>query len=134
SFCTRHGCDFSAKSDPLATVVPTAEEHDDFELRTGAYVRRVLYDRDNKKAKGVMYVDESTGQEYEQPADVVVISAFAFSKNHLVMLTDVGEKYDTENKKDTIGHNFNGQYNSACKGAKGCVEDEKFNLYMGAGA
>src|SRR5699024_4800855 len=48
SFCTRHGCDFSAKSDPLATVVPTAEEHDNFELRTGAYVRRVLYDKDNK--------------------------------------------------------------------------------------
>lgn len=30
SFCTRHGCDFSAKSDPIATVVPTALEHDNF--------------------------------------------------------------------------------------------------------
>src|SRR5699024_1036474 len=134
SFCTRHGCDFSAKSDPLATVVPTAEEHDNFDLRIGAYVRRVLYDKDNKKAKGVMYVDESTGQEYEQPADVVVLSAFAFSNNRLLMLSDIGEQYDPETKKGTIGRNFNGQYNSAFNGAKGFFEDEKFNLYMGAGA
>lgn len=62
-----------------ATVVPTALEHDNFELRTRAYVRRVLYDSGNQQATGVMYVDEETGEEFEQPADVVVLSAFAFT-------------------------------------------------------
>lgn len=134
SFCTRAGCDFSAKSDPIATVVKTASRQDNFELRTRANVRRVLYDDDSKKATGVMYVDEATGDEYEQPADVVVLAAFAFSNNRLLMLSDIGEQYDPETKKGTIGRNFNGQYNSAFHGARGYFENEKFNLYMGAGA
>ncbi|MBY7144688.1 GMC family oxidoreductase [Virgibacillus sp. NKC19-3] len=134
SFCTRHGCDFGAKSDPLQTVIPTALEHDNYELRTRAYVRRVLYDDDNKKATGVMYVDERTGEEFEQPADVVVLSGFAFTNNRLLMLSDIGEQYDPETREGIIGRNFNGQYNSAFNGSKGFFEDKKFNLYMGAGA
>ncbi|WP_271400293.1 GMC family oxidoreductase [Salinicoccus roseus] len=134
SFCTRHGCDFSAKSDPLATVIPTALRHDNFELRTRANVRRVLYDEDSGRATGVMYVDENTGQEYEQPADVVVLAAFAFANNRLLMLSDIGEQYDPETREGVIGRNFNGQYNSAFHGATGFFENEQFNLYMGAGA
>ena len=134
SFCTRAGCDFDAKSDPLATVVPTALRHDNFELRTRANVRRVLYDEDNQKATGVMYTDEQTGEEFEQPADVVVLAAFAFSNNRLLMLSDIGEQYDPETREGVIGRNFNGQYNSAFHGAVGYFENEKWNLYMGAGA
>lgn len=134
SFCTRAGCDFDAKSDPLATVVPTALRHDNFELRTRANVRRVLYDEENQKATGVMYVDEQTGEEFEQPADVVVLAAFAFSNNRLLMLSDIGEQYDPETREGIIGRNFNGQYNSSFHGAIGYFENEKWNLYMGAGA
>src|SRR5699024_12141436 len=90
--CTHYGCDFGAKADALVTVIPTALKHDNFELRTHAYVRRVLYDGD--KAEGVMYVDTMTGQEYEQPADVVVLSAFTFTNNRLLMLSDIGRRYD----------------------------------------
>src|SRR5690625_7580860 len=69
AFCTYYGCDFGAKSDALVTVIPTALEHDNFELRTNAYVRRILYK--DGKANGVIYVDTNTGQEYEQPADEI---------------------------------------------------------------
>ena len=134
SFCTRAGCDFDAKSDPLATVVPTALRHDNFELRTRANVRRVLYNEDDQRATGVMYVDEQTGEEFEQPADVVVLAAFAFTNNRLLMLSDIGEQYDPETREGVIGRNFNGQYNSAFHGAIGYFENEKWNLYMGAGA
>ncbi|HLR08796.1 MAG TPA: GMC family oxidoreductase [Bacillota bacterium] len=132
AFCTHYGCDFGAKSDALVTVIPTALKHDNFELRTHAYVRRVLYDGD--KAKGVMYVDTMTGQEYEQPADVVVLSAFTFTNNRLLMLSDIGRPYDPETRKGVIGRNFNGQYNSVHLGARGFFDNKKFNLYMGAGA
>lgn len=134
SYCTRHGCDFDAKSDPIATVVKTANRHDNFELRHRANVRRVLYDEDDNRATGVLYVDENTGQEYEQPADVVVLAAFSFSNNRLLMLSDIGEQYDPETEEGTLGRNFNGQYNHAFHGATGFFENEKFNLYMGAGA
>src|SRR5699024_12698485 len=95
-------------------------------------VRRVLYD--GNKANGVMYVDTRTGQEYEQPADVVVLSAFAFTNNRLLMLSDIGEQYDPETREGIIGRNFNGQYNNIQLGARGFLDDKKFNLYMGAGA
>lgn len=134
SYCTRHGCDFDAKSDPLATVIPTALSHDNFELRTNAYVRRVLYDEDEERATGVMYVDEMTGEEFEQPADVVVLAAFVFSNNRLLMLSDIGEQYDPDTREGVIGRNFTGEFNHTALGATGFFEDEKFNLYMGAGA
>jgi len=134
SYCTRHGCDFDAKSDPIATVVKTANRHDNFELRHRANVRRVLYDEDENRATGVLYMDENSGEEFEQPADVVVLAAFAFSNNRLLMLSDIGEQYDPETQEGTLGRNFNGQYNHAFHGATGFFENEKFNLYMGAGA
>ena len=132
AFCTQYGCDFGAKSDALVTVVPTAMEHDNFELRTEAYVRRVLYDGD--KATGVIYVDTRTGEEFEQPADVVVLSAFTFTNNRLLMLSDIGEKYNPETRKGVIGRNFHGQFNITFLGARGFFDEKKFNLYMGAGA
>lgn len=134
SYCTRHGCDFDAKSDPIATVVKTANRHDNFELRHRSNARRVLYDEDENRATGVLYVDENSGEEFEQPADVVVLAAFAFSNNRLLMLSDIGEQYDPETEEGTLGRNFNGQYNHAFHGATGFFENEKFNLYMGAGA
>lgn len=131
AFCTQYGCDFGAKSDALVTVIPTAKEHDNFEYRTEAYVRRVLYD--GTKATGVMYVDTSTGQEFNQPADVVVLAAFTFTNNRLLLLSKIGEPYDPNTKKGVIGRNFNGQFNITFLGAQGFFEKEKFNLYMGAG-
>src|SRR5699024_10896721 len=122
AFCTHYGCDFGAKFDALVLVIPTALKHDNFELLTHAYVRRVLYDGD--KAKGVMYVDTMTGQEYEQPADVVVLSAFTFTNNRLLMLSDIGRPYDPETRKGVIGRNFNGQYNSVHLGARGFFDNK----------
>lgn len=81
SYFTQYGCDFGAKSDPLVTVIPTAKKTGNFELRTGAYVRRVAHDVG--KATGVMYVDTETGEAYEQPAEVVVLAAFFITNNRL---------------------------------------------------
>jgi len=131
SFCTMYGCDFSAKSDPLATVIPTARKTGNCEIRTNSLVRRVLHK--DGKATGVLYTDTRTGQEFEQPADVVVLAAFTFSNNRLLMLSDIGEIYNPETRKGTIGRNFTGQFNSTFLGATGFFNEKKFNYYMGAG-
>lgn len=131
AFCTQYGCDFGAKSDAIVTVIPTAEKTGNFELRTESYVRRVIHK--NGKATGVMYVDTSTGQAYEQPADVVVLAAFTITNNRLLMLSKIGKPYNPETRKGVIGRNFNGQFNITFLGAKGFFNDRKFNLYMGAG-
>jgi gluconate 2-dehydrogenase alpha chain len=132
AFCTQYGCDFGAKADPIVTVLPTARKTGNFQLRTESYVRRVLYD--GKKATGVIYVDTITGQEYEQPADVVVLGAFTMTNNRLLMLSKIGKVYDPKTRTGVIGRNFNGQFNITFLGARGFFNKEKFNLYMGAGA
>ncbi|PID24776.1 GMC family oxidoreductase [Sporosarcina sp. P7] len=132
SYCTMYGCDFTAKSDPLATVIPTARKTGNCEIRTNSLVRRVLHK--DGKATGVLFTDTRTGIEYEQPADVVVLGAFSFTNNRLLMLSEIGTQYDPTTRKGTIGRNFNGQFNITFLGARGYFEKKKFNLYMGAGA
>src|SRR5699024_7701083 len=102
------------------------------EIRTNSLVRRVLHK--DGKATGVMFTDTRTGIEYEQPADVVVLGAFSFTNNRLLMLSEIGTQYDPATRKGTIGRNFNGQFNITFLGARGYFENKKFNLYMGAGA
>lgn len=131
AFCTMYGCDFSAKADPIATVLPTAQKTGNCEIRTHALVRRVIHS--NGKATGVLYTDTRSGEEFEQPADVVVLAAFTFTNNRLLMLSEIGEQYNPETRKGVIGRNYNGQFNSTFLGARGFFEDKKFNLYMGAG-
>lgn len=132
SYCTYFGCDFGAKSDAVVTVIPTAQKTGNFELRANAYVRRVLYEGD--KATGVMFVDTRTGEEFEQPADLVVLSAFTFTNNRLLLLSEIGEPYNPDTRKGIIGKNFTGQFNNVFLGARGFFDDKKFNLYAGAGA
>ena len=132
SYCTQYGCDFSAKSDPLVTVIPTARKTGNCEFRTDSTVRRVLYE--DGKATGVLYIDNNTGREYEQPADVVVLAAFSVTNNRLLLLSNIGKPYDPQTRKGVIGRNYNGQFNITFLGARGYFNDKKFNLYMGAGA
>ncbi|HLR53064.1 MAG TPA: GMC family oxidoreductase [Candidatus Avamphibacillus sp.] len=132
AFCTHYGCDFGAKADPIVTVIPTAQETGNFELRVNSYVRRVVYD--GKKATGVIYIDLKTGQEYEQPADVVVLGGFTFTNTRLLLLSEIGKPYNPETREGVIGRSFHGQFNTMALGARGFFEDKKFNLHMGAGA
>lgn len=132
AFCTMYGCDFSAKSDPLVTVLPTATKTGNCDIRTNALVRRVLHE--NGKATGVLYTDTRSGEEFEQPATVVVLAAFTFTNNRLLMLSEIGEQYNPETRQGVIGRNYHGQFNSTFLGARGFFKDKKFNLYMGAGA
>src|SRR5699024_7520353 len=91
AFCSQYGCDFDAKASPVITVLPTATKTGNFEVRTNSYARRVLIK--GNKATGIMYVDTETGQEYEQPADVVVLGGFTFTNNRILMLSDIGTQY-----------------------------------------
>jgi len=131
SFCMMYGCDFGAKSDPVVTVIPTAQETGNFELRTKAYARRVTHE--DGKATGILYVDMRTGLEYEQPADIVVLGGYTLSNTKLMLLSEIGEPYDPETKKGVIGKSPAG-FNGIGGSATGFFEDKKFNLAMGAGA
>lgn len=131
SFCMMYGCDFGAKSDPVATVIPTAMKTENFELRTDSYARRVVHK--DGKASGVIYVDMRTGFEYEQPADVVILAGYTISNTHLMLLSEIGKPYDPKTGEGVIGKNTAG-LTSPGGSATGFFENEKFNLFMGSGS
>lgn len=134
AFCEEYGCDFGAKSDPIITVLATAQKSGNYELRNQATVTRVKHD--GKRATGVLYVDTQTSEEYFQPADIVVLAGFVFTNNRLLLMSDIGKPYNPSTGKGIIGKNFTGHFTniSTYIGARGFFKNEQFNTYMGAGA
>ena len=104
-FCERFGCESNAKGSPLVTVIPAALRNSNVELRTHAWVTKVLLDSTGKKATGVAYLNTLTGEEVEQPADLVVLSAYILSNVHLMLLSGIGKPYDPESQTGIIGKN-----------------------------
>src|SRR5262249_42110086 len=103
--------------------------HDNFELRTRCDVTRVNLDRSKKRATGVTYID-TMGREFEQPADLVVMCAFATHNVHLLLLSQIGEPYDPGANKGVVGRNYAYQITSSVD----VFVDEILNPFMGAGA
>lgn len=128
-FCERFGCEYGAKSTPNVAVIPYALDTGNFELRTGANVVEILHDGD--KATGVKYVDVISGEEFEQPADVVALTSYVLNNNRLLLTSNIGKPYDPETNEGVIGKNYCYQITA---GATGFFEDDKFNTYMGAGS
>ncbi|WP_026570217.1 MULTISPECIES: GMC family oxidoreductase [Sediminibacillus] len=128
-FCERFGCEYGAKASPNVTVIPTAQATGNFELRTDANVTEILHD--GNRATGVKYVDVQTGEEFEQPADIVVLTSYVMNNTRLLLQSELGQPYDPETGNGVIGKNYCYQI---LPGATGFFEEEKFNTYMGAGA
>ena len=88
-FCERFGCEYGAKAEPGVTVLPVAKATGNFEIRPHSEVRRILYS--NGKATGVLYTDLITGEEFEQPADVVVLSGYVFTNVRLLYFLELDD-------------------------------------------
>ncbi|WP_010648010.1 GMC family oxidoreductase [Oceanobacillus massiliensis] len=129
-YCERFGCEYGAKTSPNVTVIPTAQNTGNFELRTDANVLEILHD-DSGTATGVRYVDVKSGEEFEQPADVVVLTSYVMNNTRLLLQSKLGRPYNPETGEGVIGKNYCYQI---LGGATGYFEDEKFNTFMGAGA
>ena len=86
-FCERFGCEANAKGSPHITVIPIAMRNPNFELRTHAWVTKVLKDSTGKRVTGVTYTNTLNGEEFEQPAGLVVLCAYAINNVHLMLLS-----------------------------------------------
>jgi gluconate 2-dehydrogenase alpha chain len=131
-YCERFGCEHFAKSSPQTTLLPVVLQQKNFELRTGSHVTRVNLTDDKKHATGVTYVDVTTGQETEQPADLVILSAFSFHNPRLMLLSGIGKPYDPKTGEGTIGRNY--AYQTMGSVTLFYDEDVELNQFMGAGA
>jgi gluconate 2-dehydrogenase alpha chain len=129
-FCQRFGCEANAKASPHITVVPAAMKSPNFELRTQAWVTRILKDPSAKRVTGVLYTNLLTGEEIEQPASMVFLCTFTLNNTHMMLLSGIGEPYDPATQKGVIGRNYCYETRTA---ANLFFEGRTFNPFMSAG-
>jgi gluconate 2-dehydrogenase alpha chain len=127
--CELFGCESNAKASPLICILPVLRRDAKFELRSQAYVSRLMYDKDARKVRGVVYIDRRTGEEIEQPAEMVVLCAYPFNNAQLLLTAGIGEPYDPTTGRGVVGKNYCQQTNS---GVQVFVEDE-INPFIGTG-
>ena len=129
-YCQRFGCEANAKGSPHMTVIPIAMRNPNFELRTHSWVTNVLKDNDGKRVTGVTYTNVLNGEEFEQPATMVLLCAYAINNVHLMLLSGIGTPYDPVAQKGVIGKNYCYQTGA---GATLFFEGKYFNPFMSAG-
>jgi len=129
-FCGRFGCEANAKGSAHMTVIPIAMRNPNFELREHCWVTKVLKDSDGKRVTGVTYTNILNGDEFEQPAGIVMLCAYAINNVHLMLLSGIGEPYDPVTQKGVIGKNYCYQTGA---GATLFFEGRHFNPFMSAG-
>ena len=130
-FCERYGCYMYAKASPQTTLLPTLMKRSNFELRTRSHVQRVLMSADGKRATGVLYID-AQGNEIEQPADLVVLCAYQMHNVRLLLLSNIGKKYDPATGEGVVGRNYAYQLNGGA--ALHFDKEQPMNPFVGAGA
>jgi gluconate 2-dehydrogenase alpha chain len=128
-FCTRFGCEVDAKSTGLTTHMPVALATGRYKVRANAKVLRVNTGVDGL-ATGVTYIDLLTGEEHEQPAEVVVLSGYTLSNVRQLLLSQSRtHPGGIGNDRGQVGRNCT--YQIWQSPATGVFEGRRFNLFMG---
>jgi gluconate 2-dehydrogenase alpha chain len=126
--CNRTACEANAKASPNVNIVPVLRAEPKFELRTQAFVTRLNYDKDAKRIASVIYTDMKTGEDYEQPAGVVILSSFVFGNTQQFLLAGIDEPYSPTTGKGVVGKNYCYQFEA---GGEAFFEGREFNPFMG---
>jgi gluconate 2-dehydrogenase alpha chain len=129
-FCEKFGCGNYSKASAQTTILPVLMRKQNFTLRTECEVLTINLDKDRKHATGVTYVDAG-GQEFEQPAELVILCAYITHNVRLLMLSGIGEIYDPATGKGTLGKNYCYQMNPS---VDLFFDDKLLNPFVGAGA
>lgn len=128
-FCEKFGCGNYSKSSPQTTILPVLMRRDNFELRTQSEVLRVNCDSSGKRATSVTYMD-TEGREFEQPAEMIFLCAFAQHNVHLLLLSGIGKPYDAKSGEGVVGRNYAYQVVSS---VDVFFDDKIINPFIGAG-
>ncbi|HTL20595.1 MAG TPA: GMC family oxidoreductase [Steroidobacteraceae bacterium] len=112
-FCEWFGCANYSKASPQTTILPVLMPKGNFLLRDNSEVTRINLDPSGKRATGVTFVDTS-GIEWEQPADLVILAAYTIFNVQLMLLSKIGKPYDPQSNQGVVGRNFTHQTISDC--------------------
>ena len=131
-FCEWFGCANYSKASPQTTIIPTLLRQPNFTARTDCEVTRINLDKSGKHATGVTFVD-SSGEEWEQRADLVILCGFQLWNVQLLMLSGIGQIYDPNTGQGQIGRNFSHQTVSTAVGYFD-TDISNFNPFVSSGS
>ena len=127
--CAAFGCTYSSKGSAVTAVVPALRDMPNVEVRYNAYVTQVNTTDDKRQATGVTYIN-AAGQSVEQPAQLVILAAYAYNNPRLMLLSGIGTPYNSETGEGTIGRNYSYQ---RLTNIVAFFNGENFNPYVAAG-
>jgi gluconate 2-dehydrogenase alpha chain len=128
-FCVRYGCEVDAKASAITDYIPVALESGLYDIRYGAKVIGITVG-DDGLATGVRYIDLDTGEEHEQPADIVILSAYTLTNVRLLLLSQSSAHPDgVGNDRGRVGKNYT--YQISQTPVTGTFEGRRFHGYMG---
>ena len=129
-FCEKFVCGNYSKASAQTTILPVLMRKPNFELRTLCEVTKINLDSSGKRAVSVTYVD-AAGREYEQPADLIILTAYILHNVRLLMLSKIGKPYDPATGEGVIGKNYAYQITSS---VNVFFDDKILNPFIGAGS
>jgi len=127
-FCTRYGCEVASKGSAIVMHIPMAMKTGRYEIREHSYVFRINVDSSGM-ATGVSYIDPS-GREIEQPADLVIVSAYTLMNVKLLLMSrSSAHASGVGNDHGLVGQNYTYQLGGG--GSSGLYPGERLNSFMG---
>ncbi|AGN78840.1 GMC family oxidoreductase [Pseudomonas sp. GD03651] len=130
-FCENYGCYMYSKGSPQTTILPVLLKRPNFKVKTQAQVIKVNLDSSGKLATGVTYID-AQGREVEQPAQLVILTAFQLHNVRLLLLSGIGKPYDPVIGDGVVGKNYAYQMNGGVSVM--LPKGTQLNPFIGAGA
>ncbi len=92
--CIR-GCPYGAYFSSNAATLPVAEATGNMTLRPNSVVHQVIYDKDTKRAKGVVVRDAETGEDIEFYTTGVVFLCASTLGSTFILMNTRGDGYET---------------------------------------
>src|SRR6516164_8512977 len=129
-FCEWFGCGNYSKASPQTAILPVLVRYPNFEARTQCEVLKINLDKSGKRATGVTYIDTS-GNEWEQPADLVLLCAFQLFNVQLLLLSGIGKPYDPNTGEGVTGRNYSYQVTSS---VDAFFDNKIFNPFIASGS
>jgi gluconate 2-dehydrogenase alpha chain len=129
-FCERFGCGNYSKASPQTCVLPALMRFPNFSAQTESEVTRINLDSAGRRATGVTYVDTS-GDEWEQPADLVLVCAYSLFNVRLMLISGIGRPYDPVSGTGVVGRNYAYQTTSS---VGVILKDKILNPFIATGA
>ena len=87
AFCTDYGCWNDSKASSLVSLLPTALETGNMEVRANSHVLRINHE--NGRAVSVDYLDLITGEMHTQPGDIFYMGAYTFQNVRTLLYSGI---------------------------------------------